>query len=74
MITMRESDTFQAILEEGAVTGMHRLLLAQGRERFGKPDKATRHAVEAITDLEGLERLGKRLLTVASWQELLATP
>jgi hypothetical protein len=71
---MRESDTYQAILEEGGVLTLHRTLLTLGQERFGKPDAAIRQAVEAITDLKRLDRLVKRLLKVSSWQELLATP
>src|SRR5262245_33353971 len=70
---MRESDTFQAILEEGRVQGAHRFLLLVGRERFGTPDKATRRALQRITDLQRLERLAMRLLDVTGWEELLRT-
>ena len=70
---MYESVTYQAIVDEGRVKEAHRILLLQGRERFGKPDAATRKAITAITDLARLERLAKRLNKVASWQELLQT-
>jgi hypothetical protein len=71
---MHESDTYQAILDEGEVRGLHRMLLRQGRKRFGAPDPATQAALTAITDLDRLQRMAERLLDVASWQDLLQTP
>jgi hypothetical protein len=70
---MRESDTYLAIMEEGAVEVLHRTLLRQGRKKFGPPKKDTKAAVEAITDLARLERMSGRLLDVDSWPDLLAT-
>ena len=72
-IIVRESDTFQAIIEEGGVLALKRTLLRQGRVRFGKVDRATRQAIKGITDLKRLERLARRLLDVSSWEELLRT-
>jgi predicted transposase YdaD len=69
---MRESDTYQAILDEGEARGLQNTLLRQGRKRFGEPDDAVRQAVLAITDLEQLARLTEDLLDVSTWQELLA--
>ncbi len=71
---MRESVTYQAILNAGQVKQAHRILLLLGRQRFGGPNKATRQALEAITDLKQLRRLTLRLLDISSWQELLAPP
>jgi hypothetical protein len=75
---MRESDTYQAILdegrEEGRVQGLQRARLHQGRKKFGEPDEATRGALLGITDLERLDRLSERSLDVSTWQELLQTP
>ncbi|HJT75725.1 MAG TPA: hypothetical protein VJ739_00840, partial [Gemmataceae bacterium] len=79
---MRESDTYQAILDEGRdegrnegrVQGVQRTLLHQGRKKFGAPDEATRRALLEIMDLERLDRLSERLLEVSTWQELLQTP
>ena len=71
---MRESDTYQAILDEGRVEGLQRALLHQGRKKFGAPDEATRLALLGITDLERLDRLSERLLEVSTWQDLLQTP
>jgi hypothetical protein len=69
---MRESDTYQAILDEGGVGSLQKMLLRQGRKRFGEPDEAVRQAVLAIQELEQLYRLAEDLLDVATWQELLA--
>jgi hypothetical protein len=71
---MYESDTYQAILEEGEVRGLHRLLIRQGRKKLGEPDEATRRALLAITDLDRLDRLSDSLLDVTTWQELLRAP
>jgi predicted transposase YdaD len=76
---MRESTTYQAILEEGRVEGraegraeaLRQTLLRQGQKRFGKPSKAVRKAVLALQDVSRLEELTERLLDVASWKELL---
>ena len=73
---MRESVTFQAILEEGEQTGrikeLHRMILRLGRVRFGEPDEAIRNQIEAIRDIVVLEDLSERLVVVSSWDELMA--
>jgi predicted transposase YdaD len=76
-IAMRESTTYQAILDEGRAEGradgIQRALFIQGRKRFGVPDLAVQNAVREITDLARLERMSERLLDVSTWQDLLAT-
>lgn len=73
---MRDSLTYQAILEEGReegqVQGERRLLLRLGTARFGQPDELSRSRLESITEIPEIERLGERMLTVSSWSELLA--
>lgn len=69
---MRESVTYQAILDEGRVEAMHKTILRQGRKRFGSPDDATAATITAIEDLPRFEILSDRLLDVHSWRELLA--
>jgi predicted transposase YdaD len=69
---MRDSATYQAILDEGRAEGEQRLLLRVGIARFGPPDDATRSRIGAITDTDALDRLTDRILTVSSWDELLA--
>ena len=71
---MEESSTYQYIVSKGALKEAKKFVLFLGRERFGPPDTETVAAIEAITDLERLEKLGHRLLVVSSWQELLENP
>jgi hypothetical protein len=71
---MRESVTYQAIVEEGMVQDRQNVLLEIGRKRFGPPNEVTARAVRSIMDLDRLKRLSDRLLDVSSWEELLATP
>jgi len=75
---MKESVTYQAIVEEGEVKGMLRarldVLLKYGRRQFGTPSADTEAALRGITDPERLARLIDVLLDVSSWDELLATP
>jgi hypothetical protein len=46
-----------------------------GGNRFGEPDEATRGAVEAIQDVERLERMTERILdtNIHSSEDLLNT-
>ena len=69
---MHDSDTYQAILDEGCVDELHRTLLRQGRKRFGEPDERIRQAICDVQDRDRLEQLSERLLDVACWDELLA--
>jgi hypothetical protein len=75
---MKESVTYQAILAEGEAKGKveqaREMLLAWGGKRLGTPDAATRAAVEALDDLDYLNRLGERIFDVTDWADLLATP
>ena len=68
---MRESSTYQAILEEGRVEGARRLLLRLGTHRLGPPDASTVASLARIDDLDVLERLGDDLLSTSSWSDLL---
>jgi hypothetical protein len=78
---MRESSTYQAILDEGREEGQvqgalreaRKILLRQGGHKFGKPEPAVETAIQAITDLDRLERMSDRLLTVTTWHDLLTT-
>lgn len=69
---MEESTTYQYILEKGGLKEAKRMILRMGVIRFGgPPGEAIKAQLEAIDDLELLERLGEQLLTVNSWEELL---
>jgi hypothetical protein len=71
---MRESDTYQYILEEGATSEVRKMLLLQGELLWGPPDATVRATLEGITELERLERMGVRVIRASGWQELLETP
>ncbi|MFN0073118.1 MAG: hypothetical protein ACKVVP_16670, partial [Chloroflexota bacterium] len=94
---MRESSTYQLILNEGRAEGRDQgraegrdegraegrdegratearsLLLLMGTTKFGAPTPAARSALDSITDIARLERMGPRLLSATSWDELLET-
>jgi hypothetical protein len=71
---MKESTTYQAIVEEGRVDEARRMLLLQGEARFGPPDAVTRATFEKMQDVAQLEQLFIRLVSVGSWQELVPPP
>jgi predicted transposase YdaD len=70
---MKESTTYKAILDEGRAEEARKVLLLLGNEKLGPPDASTREALEAITDLDRLERMLRRLLKVSGWGELLGS-
>jgi len=78
---MRESSTYQAILEEGRVEGETRGRVAQARrdvrelgaEKFGPPGTEVVERLEQIDNPDMLGRLLRGVLRASSWQELLAT-
>jgi hypothetical protein len=74
---MRESDTYLAILDEGRDEGRleqtRKMILRQGRELFGEPDKTTTATINALSDLERLERMSVRLVRASGWEEILQT-
>ena len=80
---MHESPSYQAVLKEGRNEGLiegrvgkaQRMLLMLGEDRFGEPDEATQSAVEAIRDVERLERMIKRVYdaNIPDWRGLLNT-
>jgi hypothetical protein len=71
---MKESVTYQAIVEEGRLEEARAMLLELGARRLGVPSEEVEMAVGRITDLERLRRLSRRLFDVSTWEVLLATP
>lgn len=57
---------------EGRAEEVRKMLLRQGRKKYGPPTPETESALNAITDIDRLEAMCERLLDVASWDELLA--
>ena len=90
VFAMRESSGYQLILDEGRAEGeakgqvtgeakgeakgLRAAILLLGRKRFGAPGGSMDSALQAITDLERLQRLIDRVSDAADWQDLLATP
>ena len=58
-------------LAKGEIDEARKILLLQGRSRFGEPSPEVVAAVNAVTEVQKLEELTVRLLQAASWQELL---
>ncbi len=56
----------------GAIAESRKQLSWFGQAKLGPPDASTIAAIDAIDDLDRLHSLSKRLLTVNSWDELLA--
>lgn len=78
---MRESSTYQAILEEGREAGREEGQVVQARgdvidlgtEKFGPPESVTIAAIERLDDLVILRRLLRSILRASTWGELLAS-
>lgn len=75
VLTMKESVTYQAIIEEGKAEGKseeaRNMIFLQGQSKFGEPSSEAEAALNALSDVRQLEKLGLRLLRVSSWEELL---
>ena len=71
---MRESSTYQGILEEGRIEQTRKLVLQLGQRQFGPASADVVTAMQGIDDLERLERLHNGCSDVSSWQELLQLP
>lgn len=73
---MKESSTYQAILEEGREEGregaMRDVVLDLGTSRFGVAPAGIRTRLESIKDVERLQELYRRVGDVESWHALLA--
>ena len=77
---MRESTTYQAVLnegrDEGRVAEARRMLLMLGGDRFGEPSEAIRGGIDVIHDVERLERMSQRVYAtdIHDWEGLLLLP
>jgi hypothetical protein len=77
-MSMKESSTCQAILEEGRVEGQihgaiaeaRKVLRLLGEEAVGSPDARISAFIERLDDLAQLEGFLKRMRTAGGWQEL----
>ena len=67
---LEESSTYQHLLSRGAQA----ILIRLGRSKFGDPSPAAESVIRGIEDEERLGRMADHMLTVTSWDDLLATP
>lgn len=86
VLRMRESSTYQLILDEGRAEGQaigqaigraaeaREVILLLGTDRFGPPTQEQRSLVEQLQAVDELERLVRRILHVSSWDELFRRP
>lgn len=68
---MKESVTYQAIIEEGEAKEARKMILLLGRSKFGEPSAEAEAALNGLSEVSQLEALGVRLLRASSWEELL---
>ncbi|MGH7127373.1 MAG: hypothetical protein ACREJB_18445 [Planctomycetaceae bacterium] len=73
---MKESSTYQAIIEEGMERGAAKAkrdtLILLGTRRFDAPDAGTLAAINAIADLDRLDAMLLRVLDADGWSDILA--
>jgi hypothetical protein len=69
---LEKSSYFKRLEEKARIEEARKLLLSLGHDRFGPPDKKISREIKAIPELKRLEELGRRLLKVSTWAELLA--
>jgi predicted transposase YdaD len=70
---MRESDTYMAIIDEGRLEELKKLILRWGQKKLGNPDEVVTTFLAGSEDIDRLELLLERIAVVETWQELLAT-
>lgn len=70
---MQDYPTFMEIFTEGRVLQARKLILRFFAKRCGPPPEWAIPYVEAISDLDRLERISERLLDAHGWADLLNT-
>lgn len=71
---MEESDTYLMIVDEGKEKQAKESILLVGEERLGQPDDSIIEELKAVTDLDRLRRLTRRVAKATTWREILDTP
>lgn len=71
VFTMKESVTYQAIVQEGEVKALRAMLQRLGGKKFGPPPEPIREMIDSTEDQQVLEAWCERVLETQSWQELL---
>lgn len=70
---MQDSAAFDVMMDEGALRQARKMVLSLGRDRFGLPDAQAERELNAIENLDRLDRLALAVQKTKSWRELLAT-
>lgn len=72
---MKESTTYQMIVEEGIdqgrLAGLRDAVRLVGMEKFGEPDPEILDRLERIRTRERLEEKSRRIVNAKSWEELM---
>jgi predicted transposase YdaD len=72
---MKESATYQAIVEEGRVEELHEVIRLLGEQKFrSPPPNPIQTALNGMVDLTELKRTVQRILDVDTWEALLTPP
>jgi hypothetical protein len=71
---MQESDPYPAIQDQGWERATRDHILVVGELRLGAATDVVRSRIANVTELYRLERMHRRAVKAASWQELLDTP
>lgn len=68
---MKESGTYQLILEEGAIDYARKRILRLGSAQIGEPTEKQKNKLANIEDLERLDRIMDKVHTAKTWDALL---
>lgn len=68
---LEENGVYNLILEEGAVKHQRALILKIAKKKIGEPTEKQKNKLNAIEDLERLDRLVEKAVTAKSWDALL---
>jgi hypothetical protein len=71
---MKDSDTYLAIIDEGREEQVKKDILLIGEERFGPADESVKARLNAVTDLDRLDRMIRRAVKATAWEEVLGAP
>jgi hypothetical protein len=59
------------IAQERRLNGIRRIVLDLGTEKFGPPDAEIQRRLRHLHDVQAVEALPRRTLSVSNWRELL---
>jgi hypothetical protein len=71
VLNLRDTPGVQLFLKEGAIEHAREIILKQGRVKLGEPTEKQAAKLQAIQDLERLDRIAVKMLSAKSWDALL---